>query len=154
MIRAVAANRLRAKIRTGGVSADAFPDAAQVARFIRACYGAGVAFKATAGLHHPLRGIFPLTYEPQGPRGTMFGFLNVFVGSLLLEASLLAEAQLCRLLEDGEAGHFHFTAHGLSWQNAELSWAEVAPMRRRFALSYGSCSFVEPLEDLQRLNLL
>src|SRR5690348_5036043 len=53
-----------AKFRTGGVTGDAFPPARQVARFLRCCAEHAVSFKATAGLHHPLRGQYSMTYEP------------------------------------------------------------------------------------------
>ncbi len=59
-----------AKLRTGGVVEEAFPAVEQIAGFIARCAELGVPFKATAGLHHPLRCIRPLTYEPNSPRGT------------------------------------------------------------------------------------
>ncbi len=61
-IAAVARCGRRAKIRTGGETADKFPASARVIEFIRLCAAANVPFKATAGLHHPLRSVHRLTY--------------------------------------------------------------------------------------------
>jgi len=74
--------RGRAKIRTGGVTPDAFPSSEAVAGFIGDCAKHGIALKATAGLHHPVRGVKSLTYEPQAPTGNMHGFLNVFLATV------------------------------------------------------------------------
>src|SRR6185436_15978516 len=78
----------RLKVRTGGVTADAFPSAADLARFLRAAVQAGVPFKATAGLHHPLRAEYRLTYEPGSACGTMFGFLNLFLATAFVSAGM------------------------------------------------------------------
>ncbi len=55
LIATLAINKRFAKVRMGGVTEDAFPKIAQVMRFIRTCIAANLPFKATAGLHHPLR---------------------------------------------------------------------------------------------------
>ena len=81
VIRALRDVGARAKVRTGGITADAFPPAAHIARFIVACHDAGVAFKATAGLHHVVRAEYPLTYEPGCARGTMYGFANMLLAA-------------------------------------------------------------------------
>src|SRR5262249_38876805 len=81
LITAIGPGGLRAKIRTGGTPADAFPSPADVARFLSACIAARVPFKATAGLHHPVRGEHALTYAPDSAVGIMHGFLNVFVAA-------------------------------------------------------------------------
>jgi len=137
----------RAKIRTGGLVADAFPATAEIAEFMRACKTAGVAFKATAGLHHPLRCTKPLTYEPNAPTGKMHGFINVFLAAAMLEQAdaILAE-------EDPQA--FSFDDEGASWREHRVSTHALATMRREFAISFGSCSFEEPIEDLRELGWL
>jgi len=138
---------LRAKIRTGGITADAFPTTERVATFIRACREAGVAFKATAGLHHPLRCVKPLTYEPNAPTGTMHGFVNVFVA-----AALVDHAE--EILREDDPRAFAFTDDDVAWRGHEVSTDELARVRRDFALSFGSCSFEEPIDDLRELFLL
>src|SRR5262249_48230544 len=52
-----------AKMRTGGVTPEAIPSADTVAEYILACAERRLAFKATAGLHHPIRAMQPLTYD-------------------------------------------------------------------------------------------
>jgi hypothetical protein len=151
LIAAIGAAGVRAKIRTGGVTADAFPTAAQVARFLAACIRAGVPFKATAGLHHPIRAVYPLTYAPDAPRGTMFGYLNVFLAATLLHAGG-SEADAARLLEESRLGAFAFSDDGVHWDGHRFTLADLAGTRR-LALGVGSCSFDEPLDDLATAGL-
>jgi hypothetical protein len=138
---------LRAKIRTGGITADAFPSAGRVAEFIRACKDAGVAFKATAGLHHPLRCVKPLTYEANAATGTMHGFLNVFIA-----AALVDHAE--EILREDDPRAFAFGDDALAWRAHEVGVDAIAAMRRDFAISFGSCSFEEPIADLKELGWL
>jgi len=152
LVRAIANARVRAKIRTGGIAAEAFPPPAEVARFIRACYAAAVAFKATAGLHHPLRGEQALTYEPDSARGVMHGFLNVFLVAAFCYNGLGALEAL-QLLDVSAADAFRFDDEGVSWRDYRVSTGEIETMRRRLAVSFGSCSFTEPVDDLKTINL-
>src|SRR5690606_18447116 len=151
LIEAIGAAGAHAKIRTGGVTADAFPDAAQVARFLAACVRLGVPFKATAGLHHPIRAAYPLTYAPDAPRGTMFGYLNVFLAAALLHGGG-SEADATELLEETRLGAFSFSDHGVSWDGYRFTLDDLAESRR-LALGVGSCSFDEPLDDLVTAGL-
>lgn len=141
------------KIRSGGVTADAFPSAAEVARFIAAAHRVGIGFKATAGLHHPLRGEYRLTYEDGSPQGTMHGFLNVFTAAAAARSGV-SEDDLAKLLEERQVDALSVTADGLSWNGHRLEADQLSAMRRQFAYSYGSCSFSEPVEDLQALGIL
>ena len=63
----LAKGRGRAKVRTGGLTPDAFPAPADLARFLYRCAKARVPFKATAGLHHPIRSVQRCTYEARRP---------------------------------------------------------------------------------------
>jgi hypothetical protein len=147
LLDAIAEHGLRSKIRTGGITAGAFPAISSIAEFLRACKAKGVAFKATAGLHHPLRCVKPLTYEPNAATGTMHGFLNVF-----LAAALLDDAE--DVLAESDARAFAFDDEGVTWRDRRVTPEEIVAMRRTFATSFGSCSFEEPISDLRELNLL
>ncbi|HRQ77183.1 MAG TPA: hypothetical protein PLY94_01170 [Gemmatimonadaceae bacterium] len=153
LVQAIAQANLRAKIRTGGVTRDAFPAPEAVLRFLAECTQRQVPFKATAGLHHPLRGEYPLTYAPDAERGTMYGFLNVFLAATLLHAGH-APATLLGLIEERDAAAIVADANGISWRGLHASAAQVAQARARFAGSFGSCSFEEPVQDLAALQLL
>ncbi len=143
----------RAKIRTGGVTTEAFPSARSVVRFMRACLDAGVPFKATAGLHHPVTGTYALTYAPDSPRGTMFGFLNVFLAAAFLAAGM-SDDDAARLLDDRDGSAFVFGEQGVEWRGRRVDAAQLAATHARVFGSFGSCSFREPVDDLRSMALL
>ncbi len=144
----------RAKIRTGGVTEAAFPSVELITRFMRVCLAANVPFKATAGLHHPLRCIKPLTYEKNAPEGTMNGFLNVFLAAAFLRQGYQPKL-INDLLKDRRADNFMFDADGVLWRQEHfINSMQIENARIRNAISFGSCSFVEPVEDLQEIGLL
>jgi len=143
----------RLKVRTGGVTADAFPSTADLARFLRAAAAAGVPFKATAGLHHPLRAEYRLTYEPGSACATMFGFLNLFLATAFVSAGM-DDAAAERLLEERDRQAFRFDAGGVEWQGRRIDLETLRRTRESGIVSFGSCSFTEPIADLQSLDLL
>jgi hypothetical protein len=153
LIEAIAETHARAKVRTGGLTLDFFPTPADLADFIAACAQAKVPFKATAGLHHPIRGIYKLTYDASSPSCVMHGFLNVFLAAALTYHGG-TENDAIRTLEEQSADAFRFDEAGVSWHGHRLSAAEIAEARKSFAISFGSCSFEEPIGDLQALGLL
>jgi hypothetical protein len=143
----------RAKIRTGGETADKFPAPESVIEFIRLCAAARVPFKATAGLHHPLRSVHRFTYQPESASGIMHGFVNVFLAAAFLRAGMNANLAV-QLLEEQSAHAFHFDLDGVGWREHRLSRDEIAAARRDFSISFGSCSFTEPIDDLRSLHIL
>jgi len=142
-----------AKIRTGGTTVGAFPSSTEVAEFMVQCKAHGVAFKATAGLHHPVRSEHPLTYEAGSACGVMHGFLNVFLGAVLLECGISRE-QLVELLEDTGSNNFRFSGGFAHWGKLFVNESDIEGTRRHFAISFGSCSLEEPMQGLQKLGLL
>jgi len=144
----------RAKIRTGGITADAFPSTAEIIRFTRICLAANVPFKATAGLHHPIRCFKPLTYAPDAPSGTMHGFLNLFLAAGFARQGFKPNF-LEGLLEDEFAESFEFSDGGVTWhRDYILTVHQIALMRQQNLISFGSCSFDEPIEDLKKIGIL
>lgn len=143
----------RAKVRTGGVTPDAFPATADLVRFIATCGAAGVPFKATAGLHHPLRGQYRLTYAADSPTGMMYGFLNVFLTAALLQAGMPADAAAAAL-EESAPTVFQFDHTGVTWRSYHVPLDTLASVRQHVAIAFGSCSFAEPIDDLKAMRLL
>jgi hypothetical protein len=139
-----------AKVRTGGLVPDAIPASLAIARFLRACASLRLPFKATAGLHHPLRSEQPLTYAANPPCATMHGFVNVFLAAAFAWHG--AEVtQVAALLDETDPGAFHFDETA-RWRDASLTLQQITDARRHFAHNFGSCSFEEPVTDLRRLG--
>ena len=136
------------KLRTGGVVATAFPTTEQVAYVIEQCRDAHVPMKFTAGLHHPLR-----RFDP-GVRTMMHGFLNVFAAVTLAHAAAFDFHDILSVIEESDANAFQFADGYLSWNDADASIDEIQYARRERGLSFGSCSFDEPREDLRAMRLL
>lgn len=109
-------SRHRAKIRTGGLTPDAFPSTQQLFRFLQNAHAQNVPFKATAGLHHAVRS------------APMHEFLNFFLAQ--------------------------FQRDQLVWRDRAVSTAQLAARREQFAISFGSCSFEEPISDLAAMGIL
>lgn len=143
-----------AKIRTGGVTAEAFPSAEQLAQFMAAFIEAKVPFKATAGLHHPLPAIHALTYEPDSPTARMHGFLNVALAAALLDAQKIDLAAAQELLQMTTLDRCQITDDRITWNDRSLNRMEIAAARKFGFRSFGSCSFREPIADLKELHLL
>ena len=137
-----------AKVRTGGVTADLYPTTANLARFIARCADANVPFKATAGMHHPLR------HLSEAVKADEFGFLNVFIAACLALTDELDEAAIAKILEERDAAAFVFTGESASWRDRTLEADSIEDVRAEFAIAFGSCSFDEPREYLHALGLM
>ncbi|MEA5627487.1 hypothetical protein [Nostoc sp. UHCC 0251] len=145
---------ISAKIRTGGLSAEAFPTISQLYRFIFACAEAQVGFKATAGLHHPLPGKYPLTYEPDSSNAMMHGFLNVAVLAALVYWQKITAQEALVVLQEPTLESFQVSADSIVWKDRRLDIWELQKARQSFFRCFGSCSFQEPIESLKNLKLL
>lgn len=143
----------RAKLRSGGLTPEAIPPASDVARFLAACARAGVAWKATAGLHHAVRGEHALAAAPGSPRAPLHGFLNLFAAAAFARAGAAADELQSVLLETDPAA-FSLSDEALAWRYLSVSAASLAQTRAGFALSFGSCSIEEPVADLRALGVI
>lgn len=139
-----------AKVRTGGVVAEAIPAGSSVAAFLAACARRHVRLKATAGLHHAVRGEHRLTYEPQSASACMHGFVNFFVAATMARNGA-NEAEIEAILGDGESRNFSAGVDGLHWRGQMFSLEEIREMRE-FAISFGSCSFEEPMGEMRGMG--
>ena len=117
---------LRAKVRCGGA---AVPSAEALGRYLAVCREAAVPFKATAGLHHPL--------AAEGRHG----FLNVLAACAFGDEAALT-------------GAVELDTDGLRWAGRTAGAGELARVRREQLVAVGSCSFFEPVEELQELGIL
>jgi hypothetical protein len=132
-VAAVREARAGAKIRCGGTT---LPSVEEVAAFIVACRDAGVPFKATAGLHHPIRS------------GDRHGFLN------LLAAAVFADADLEAILAEEDPSAFTLDADGFGVHGQRAGAETIRAARAELFVAYGSCSFDEPVDDLTALGML
>jgi len=153
LLAAIASAGVRAKVRTGGRTAEVFPTTANLVRFIQRCVTAGVRFKATAGLHHPMRSSYRLTYAPNSPSGPMFGFLNVFLAAAFARQGMSA-TELALVLEEQSPEAFQFDGNTILWRGHLLEQQDIEMARATVATSFGSCSFREPVDELTSLGML
>ncbi|PYM00205.1 MAG: hypothetical protein DMF19_10400 [Verrucomicrobia bacterium] len=135
------------KLRTGGVTADAFPTSEQIAQALVTPVTHQVPIKFTAGLHHPLR-MFRDEVQTK-----MHGFLNVLGAAVLAAEHKWDSRQTALMLEDENADSFSFTDEFFAWREWKIDVKRLQD-RRKFVTSFGSCSFDEPRGDLRELNLL
>jgi hypothetical protein len=149
---AVAATGCYAKARTGGIVSDAFPAPAALSRFMTACISREVPFKATAGLHHPLRGSYRLTDEPQSPSTVMHGFVNLIAAAGLLKAGTVDEREAASILDTTDPHAVRLEPDGMYWGTHRLDAEACTATRAHVLRSVGSCSFEDALADLRALN--
>jgi len=153
LLREIAQTPASAKLRTGGVVESAFPLPDQVLRFIDVCVEEGVPFKATAGLHHAIRGRYPLTYEQGSATAIMFGYLNVFLAAAYRAAGS-SESAVLGVLEESDPASFRIDDRGVWWRDHVVVHDQLEIVRQTVASSFGSCSFTEPVDEARRLNLI
>jgi hypothetical protein len=134
------------KLRTGGVTADAFPTSQEIARALVAAARQRVPIKFTAGLHHPIR-----QFRDE-VKTKMHGFLNVLGAAVLAAEYQWDEQQTSEMLEDENGDSFSFHGDFFAWREWKITTDQIKT-RRKLVTSFGSCSFDEPREDLRALNL-
>ncbi|MGH9607478.1 MAG: hypothetical protein ACRD3N_17450 [Terracidiphilus sp.] len=150
---ALAAAGARVKLRMGGVSAGAFPSTQAIAHMLDAISRRRMVFKATAGLHHPVRAKYPLTCEPGSPTAAMHGFMNLACAAAVLHfGGDVADA--FEALEELEPDAWRVAPEAIAWRVYGWNGDELREVRRKFFAGFGSCSFLEPIRELEALGWL
>lgn len=129
----LAGTGVRVKLRTGGITAEAFPGTGELAAAIVATVGAGIAFKATAGLHQAVRHTDPLTGFGH------HGFANILVATAAARRGAPTD-EVAQVLADEDRRSVGAALRGLD-----------SAVRSSF-LSYGTCNIDEPFGDLVDLH--
>jgi len=135
----VAAAGLAMKYRTGGPDHSSFPSSAELAAVIAAALDREVPFKLTAGLHHAVR------HTATDTGFEHHGFLNVVLAT---RASLdgADASEVAGVLDERDPDV-------VARRVAGLGPTALASTRRWFT-SFGSCSIIEPVDDLVHLGLV
>lgn len=128
-----------AKLRTGGVTADAFPSEEVVAKVLASAAAVRAPLKLTAGLHHAVR------YTDAETGFENHGFLNVLLAVVqALDGEDAAALRTTLATRD--------TAVVLA-RLGKLSAERLLAARRGF-VSFGCCGVEEPIDDLVGLGLV
>lgn len=125
------------KIRCGG---DTVPSADAVATTIVACRDARVRFKATAGLHHPRRS------------DDRHGFLNLAAASVAAHAGAGFD-EVRAIVDERDDAAITLDATGLTVRGRTYAADACAAARDHLFASIGSCSFDEPVQDLEAIGV-
>jgi hypothetical protein len=142
------APRFGVKLRTGGVTPESIPPSKAIAEFLLSAAQHRLPLKATAGLHVPV----PNDDPDVGAR--MHGFLNFFCAGFLAYSGRGDRDGITNVLEDFSYEDFSFGEHSVRCGTFEFSKREIEELRSRWLLSFGSCSFLEPIEHLEKHGLI
>jgi hypothetical protein len=153
LLPAVEAAGARVKLRLGGTVADAFPSPQAVAQMLAEIANRHMVFKATAGLHHAVRGRYALTYAPESPTAVMHGFMNLACAAAVLYFGGEA-GEAVEVLEEEWPGAWQVNPEAIAWQQNSWNGDELSEVRKKFFAGIGSCSFEEPMRGLEELRWL
>ena len=135
------------KIRCGGRDAAMFPDPTTVASFILAATNAKLPFKATAGLHQPIR------HYDTHLGAWRHGFVNLLVAASAADAGHGME-MLTEIIAESDPDAFTISTAFITWREFSIPGPAMRRVRTRGFVAYGSCDFFEPIEALERLSFL
>jgi hypothetical protein len=136
-----------AKLRCGGTTPEAFPTVDDVASFIWETSGSSMPFKATAGLHHPVR------HHDEGLGVWRHGFVNILLASVACDAGE-SRSTVEQIVAETDPDAFAIGTMAASWRDVSLPGAAIARSRRSGFTAFGSCDVDEPLAELTTHSFL
>lgn len=135
------------KLRCGGLTRDLFPEPWEVAEFVTAAADQRLAFKATAGLHQPVR------HFDEELGAFRHGFLNILMATALAESGMHVET-IEAVIAETDASAFSVGAASASWRDHDVPGSALRRIRQERFVAYGSCDFDEPVGALASLGFL
>lgn len=139
------------KLRCGGTEPNLIPSPARIAHAISTCATQCVPIKFTAGLHHPFQR--SMRRELSNPSvDSMHGYFNVFFAAFAAHHCAIPAGKVEELLLRSDPADLVFGDEALTWGEITISLDEITKLRSSMVISFGSCSFTEPLEDAARLG--
>ena len=136
------------KLRCGGVNPEDHPNIDLVAMALRFAKNAGIPLKFTAGLHHPFR------HYDSSMKIRKHGFVNIFTTGILHSLHNLEDEEIQELIGEELSELFTFNQDTIAWKDYAADLTQISEARKNTVLSFGSCSFDEPVEDLVALGIL
>ena len=148
LLTALADAGIGAKVRTGGVEASLYPSTEALAAFVRCCALSAQPFKATSGLHHPLR------HQHESLGVDEFGFLGLLLASTMARFGGADERDVATMLDLADLGSVTIEPESIRWNDRSITLEQIVETRTELFCSFGSCSVDEPIEGLRALDLL
>lgn len=136
-----------AKLRCGGVTPDLFPSTEEVSQFIVSTVESSVPFKATAGLHQPIR------HHDVALGVWRHGFVNLLIATAAATAGEPGDV-VHDIVSETDPSAFAISPAFARWREHRFPGSALRRTRQRNFIAYGSCDFDEPIEALTDLSLL
>ncbi|MGI9585933.1 MAG: hypothetical protein ACR2N7_10125 [Acidimicrobiia bacterium] len=134
-----------AKIRCGGTTADLFPNVEEVTEFIVAASTNRLAFKATAGLHQPVR------HFDQELAVWRHGFVNILVADAAADDGQ-SHSVVEAIVRETDPAAFSIGASMARWKDVSIPGSALRRTRTNGFVAYGSCDLAEPTDALVDLG--
>lgn len=138
------------KLRCGGLERHLVPEPARLAQALTVCGQRGIPTKFTAGLHHP----FPRPSNSRPGAVAYHGYLAVYLAAIAARSTDTPPTTLERILRGGDGTQPESTPSGIRWCGISVTNEAISAARLGGTMSFGSCSFAEPLDDARAAGWL
>jgi hypothetical protein len=136
-----------AKLRCGGLATDDFPSVDTVTEFLWEAALNQLPFKATAGLHQPIR------HHDDGLGVWRHGFMNILMASVACDEGEDMDT-VAAIVAETDPSAFSMSATAARWRDLSVPGSALRRSRKTGFVAYGSCDLAEPITALRDLNFL
>ncbi len=135
------------KLRCGGATPDLFPSVDELTDFIVEATNRQVPFKATAGLHQPVR------HFDDNLGVWRHGFVNIVIAGVAAREGADRDT-VASIVGEADETAFHMGAATASWRDLHFAGSAVRRSRNIGFTAFGSCDIDEPLDALAAAGML